>query len=62
MLLTQLLAVVIIVGLVTLTILAFIEPGPLDRRSRTRRGQRPPQPGQEPEVPAAGEEAGRQPE
>ena len=52
MLLTQLLAVVIIVGLITLTILAFIEPGPLDRRSRNRRGQRPPLPEQESQEPA----------
>lgn len=62
MLLTQLLAVVIIVGLITLTILAFIEPGPLDRRSRNRRGQRPPQPGQEPVEPPPDAEPLNRPE
>lgn len=40
-LLLQLLAVVLFVGLITIAVLAFIEPGPLDRRSRYRQGQPP---------------------
>lgn len=39
MLLLQILAAVIFFGLIALAILAFIEPGPLDRRSRDRRGR-----------------------
>lgn len=46
MLLVQILAAVVFFGLIVLAILAFIEPGPLDRRSRDRRGQRPPLPGE----------------
>lgn len=42
MLLLQILAIVLFLGLITLAILAFIEPGPLTRRSRDRRGRRPP--------------------
>ncbi|MCS6845358.1 MAG: hypothetical protein NZ528_13715 [Caldilineales bacterium] len=41
-LLLQLLAVVLFLGLITIAVLAFIEPGPLERRSRDRRGNRPP--------------------
>lgn len=39
MLLLQILAAVIFFGLIALAILAFIEPGPLDRRSRDKRGR-----------------------
>jgi hypothetical protein len=39
MLLVQILAAVVFFGLIALAILAFIEPGPLDRRSRDRRGR-----------------------
>lgn len=49
MLLTQILAIVLFLGLITLAILAFIEPGPLNRRSRNRRGRRPAEPGKEQE-------------
>lgn len=41
-LLLQLVAVVLFFGLITIAVLAFIEPGPLERRSRDRRGRRPP--------------------
>jgi len=41
MLLAQILSVVIFVGIIVLVVLAFIEPGPLNRRSRNKRGQRP---------------------
>ena len=53
MLLWQILAVILFSGFVLLAVLAFIEPGPLNRRSRTRQGTRPAEddgnrPGQEP--------------
>ena len=41
MLALQVLAAVIFLGLILLVVLAFIEPGPLDRRSRDRQGQSP---------------------
>jgi hypothetical protein len=41
MLALQILAAVIFFGLILLAVLAFIEPGPLDRRSRDRQGQSP---------------------
>lgn len=41
MLAYQLLTILVFSGLILLGILAFIEPGPLNRRSRNRRGQRP---------------------
>jgi hypothetical protein len=43
----ELLGYAFIVVLVVLGILAIIEPGPLRRRSRNRRGQRPPSTDQE---------------
>ena len=42
MLLVQILAAAVFVGLVVIAVLAFIEPGPLDRRSRDRQGRWPP--------------------
>lgn len=42
MVLLQILAIILFLGLITLAVLAFIEPGPLTRRSRDRRGRRPP--------------------
>lgn len=45
--LLQIITVAVFLGLLTIAVLAFIEPGPLDRRSRNRKGQRPPQPGNE---------------
>ena len=39
MLLVQILAAIVFFGLIALAVLAFIEPGPLDRRSRDRRGR-----------------------
>ena len=47
MLALQILAVVLFLGLILLAVLAFIEPGPLERRSRDRQRQSP-VPGQEP--------------
>ena len=41
MLALQILAVVFLLGLILLAVLAFIEPGPLERRSRDRPGQSP---------------------
>lgn len=41
MLLWQVLTVLFFVFLITIAVLAFIEPGPLNRRSRNRRGQGP---------------------
>jgi hypothetical protein len=41
MLIWQLLAVVIIIAFVVIAVLAIIEPGPLHRRSRTPRGEKP---------------------
>lgn len=41
MLFLQILAAVVFFGLIVLAILAFIEPGPLERRSRDRRGRSP---------------------
>ena len=41
MLAYQLLTILVFSGLILLGILAFIEPGPLNRRSRNRHGQRP---------------------
>ncbi|MEA3337916.1 MAG: hypothetical protein U9R25_18645 [Chloroflexota bacterium] len=46
MLLVQILAVLVFVGLIVLMILAFIEPGPLDRRSRDKQGD-PPDPAED---------------
>ncbi|MEI2689127.1 MAG: hypothetical protein V9H69_05185 [Anaerolineae bacterium] len=39
MLIWQILAVVIILAFVVIALLAFIEPGPLNRRSRNRHAQ-----------------------
>ena len=41
MLIWQILAVVLILAFVVIAILAFIEPGPLHRRSRNPRGKKP---------------------
>lgn len=41
MLIWQILAVVLILAFVVIAVLAFIEPGPLQRRSRTPRGHKP---------------------
>lgn len=41
MLAYQLLTIIVFSGLILLGVLAFIEPGPLNRRSRNRHGQRP---------------------
>jgi hypothetical protein len=41
MLLWQILALILFFGLILIAVLAFIEPGPLNRRSRTKRGQKP---------------------
>jgi hypothetical protein len=41
MLIWQILAVVIILAFIVIAVLAFIEPGPLHRRSRNPRGQKP---------------------
>ncbi|MFZ2359009.1 MAG: hypothetical protein WA040_06665 [Anaerolineae bacterium] len=41
MLIWQILAVVLILAFVVIALLAFIEPGPLNRRSRTPRGHKP---------------------
>jgi hypothetical protein len=41
MLIWQILAVVLILAFVVIAVLAFIEPGPLHRRSRTPRGKKP---------------------
>ena len=41
MLAYQLLTILVFSGLILLAVLAFIEPGPLNRRSRNRHGQRP---------------------
>jgi hypothetical protein len=40
MLIWQILAVVIILAFVVIALLALIEPGPLNRRSRNRRAQK----------------------
>lgn len=47
--LLQIVALVLFIGLITVAVLAFIEPGPLQRRSRDRKGRRPPAPDAEPE-------------
>jgi hypothetical protein len=44
MLLLQIFAILLFVGLITLAVLAFIEPGSLTRRSRAERGRRSAQP------------------
>jgi len=41
MLIWQILAVVLILTFIAIAVLAFIEPGPLHRRSRTPRGKKP---------------------
>lgn len=41
MLLWQILTVLFFVFLITIAVLAFIEPGPLNRRSRNRHGRGP---------------------
>jgi hypothetical protein len=41
MLIWQILAVVLILAFVIIAVLAFIEPGPLHRRSRNPRGKKP---------------------
>lgn len=41
MLVYQLLTIIVFSGLILLAVLAFIEPGPLKRRSRNRRGEGP---------------------
>ena len=41
MLIWQILAVVLILAFVVIAVLAFIEPGPLQRRSRNPRGRKP---------------------
>lgn len=41
MLLWQVLTLIVFFGLIFIALLAFIEPGPLNRRSRTKRGRRP---------------------
>lgn len=41
MLLWQILTLIVFFGLIAVAILAFVEPGPLNRRSRTKRGQKP---------------------
>lgn len=41
MLVLQILAAIVLLGLIALAVLAFIEPGPLDRRSRDRQGNSP---------------------
>ncbi|MEZ4770889.1 MAG: hypothetical protein R2844_21035 [Caldilineales bacterium] len=41
MLVYQILTVIVFSGLILLAVLAFIEPGPLKRRSRNRRGEGP---------------------
>lgn len=41
MLLWQILTLIVFFGLILIALLAFIEPGPLNRRSRNRRGQAP---------------------
>ena len=41
MLVYQLLTIIVFSGLVLLAVLAFIEPGPLKRRSRNRSGDGP---------------------
>jgi hypothetical protein len=41
MLIWQILAVVLILAFVVIAVLAFIEPGPLHRRSRNPRGKKP---------------------
>ncbi len=52
MLIWQILAVVIILAFVVIAVLAIIEPGPLNRRSRTPRSRRTP-----PEAPPQDERA-----
>ena len=41
MLFYQILTIIVFSGLILLAVLAFIEPGPLKRRSRNRRGDGP---------------------
>ena len=41
MLIWQILAVVLLAAFIIIAVLAIIEPGPLHRRSRTRRGEKP---------------------
>lgn len=43
----QIITLAVFFGLLTIAVLAFIEPGPLDRRSRDRKGRKPPLPGSE---------------
>lgn len=50
MLIWQILAVVIILAFVVIAVLAIIEPGPLNRRSRSRRST-PPEAPQDERVP-----------
>lgn len=53
MLIWQILAIVIILAFVVIAVLAIIEPGPLNRRSRNRRPQQ-----QDAESPAQDDRAG----
>ena len=41
MLLLQILTLIVFFGLILIAVLAFIEPGPLNRRSRDKRGKGP---------------------
>ena len=41
MLLLQILTLIVFFGLILIAVLAFIEPGPLNRRSRDKRGRGP---------------------
>lgn len=41
MVLWQILTLIVFFGLIIIALLAFIEPGPLTRRSRDKRGQGP---------------------
>lgn len=48
MIVWQILAALLFFGLIALAVLTFIEPGPLNRRSREKRGQKPTDLPQEP--------------